>query len=105
MERAVHFSNLFSGSSVLFSFELARGYVLAIVGNAQRFITQDIQTVHEEQTYTRSMKQLMRSRNKNITDSDHLLTYLPVIFYYKYSNSKRNEPNECKEGIIHMADE
>lgn len=45
----------------------------------------------------------MRSRNKKLTNSDLLLTHLPVPFYSK--ESKLNEPNEFKWGIMHKADE
>lgn len=80
ISRAVYFSNIISVSSVLSSFELARGYAPAIMGNARQFVTQDILTAHEERVATRTMQRLMTAKNNNPINNDRLLKGLPVLF-------------------------
>lgn len=103
MVRATNFSNTFSGSSTLSPFKFAKRYAAEILVNSQLFVTTDILKTHDELIYERSMQRLIIADNANLTDSDQFITNMLVIFYYK--SSTMNEPNECKEGKIDIAEE
>ena len=59
--RAVFLSNLFSGSKLLSSFELARGYLPSVLGLPQVMITTEILQAYKEQIATRALQRLLSS--------------------------------------------
>lgn len=86
--RATFLSNIFSGSRLMSSFELARGYSPSILGLPRTDVTQELLHAHQEQVATRALQILLHSR----------LPYSPTpdIFspndnvWVFYNNSKQN---------------
>ena len=92
LARSAFFSNLFSGSKILSSFELVRGYCPSVVRLPRTIVTDDILQAHREQTAVRIFQRLLHSRIHDVNRSDHFKPGQPVWVFYK--TSKQNEPVE-----------
>eukprot|EP00177_Eucheuma_denticulatum_P007832 GFKZ01014258.1.p1 GENE.GFKZ01014258.1~~GFKZ01014258.1.p1 ORF type:complete len:1202 (-),score=97.36 GFKZ01014258.1:1881-5486(-) len=64
--RAIFLSNFFSGSTILSSFQLARGYQPSIIGIPHSIVSQDVLDAHVEQCATRALQRAMKARDPNV---------------------------------------
>lgn len=62
---ATFLSNLFSGSRLLSSFQLVRGYSPATLGLPNTQVTEELLDAHKEQVSTRALQRLLHSRKPN----------------------------------------
>lgn len=87
VSRAPFLSNLFTGSSMLSSFQLARGYSPSILGLPPTRVTQELLDAHYEQTALRAIQKLMHARDNNVIPSRLLPTGTEVYVYYNTSSN------------------
>lgn len=99
LSRATFLSNMFSGSTILSSFELARGYKPAILGVHSKLVSQDLLEAYKDQVVTRAIQRLLKSRTPRTVTPQMLPAGTDVFYFYK--SSKQNEPVEWKPGKIH----
>ena len=92
LKRATFFSNMFSGSHILSSFELVRGYRPSVVGLPCNSVTQELLDAHKEQVATRKLQRLLKSRNHHCHQPDLFIAGDRVWVFYK--TSKQNEAVE-----------
>lgn len=103
IERAAFLLNMFSGSKILSSFELARGYRPSIMGIPQRIVKADILNAHKEQVAVRTLQRLLHSRAPNVVKQELFNKDDPVWVYYK--STKQNERNEWVRATVVATDE
>ena len=101
--RATLLSNMFSGSRLLRSFELAQGYSPALVGIPCTIITQELLDSHKEQVAVRALQRLLHSHTPTITRPDLFHKSDPLWVYYK--STKQNEDNEWVKAHVIEASE
>ena len=98
IKRAAFLSNLFSGSRLLSSFELVRGYLPSVVGLPSSLVTQELLDAHKEQTAIRKMQRLLHSRAHH--------SHQPELFnsgdnvWVFYNSSKQNEAAEWIKATV-----
>lgn len=86
--RTVDLSNFFSGSMVLSSFQLARGYRNSILGISPTLCPPDLLSAHAEQYATRALQRAMGSNaNKTLSQFAYKLGYI-IWIWYKSSKGK-----------------
>lgn len=98
LSRATFLSNVFAGSHMLSSFELARGFSPSMLGIPARLVTAELLSAHREQQATRALQRLMHARPIPDAPPPNLTAGNPIFFYYK--SSKNNENDEWKSGRI-----
>lgn len=98
LHRAIFFFKLFSGSCILSSFQLARGYQPSVLGIPPSVVPKELLNAHIEQKATRALQRAMLS---NAARS------VPQYAYRKgdsvwvwYQSSKGNEKDEWVPGVI-----
>lgn len=96
--RAVFLSNLFTGSKVLSSFELAKGYAPSILGAPRRMVSEELMQAYMEQCETRALQKVMRSRNPSTLSQLHINPGDEILFYFK--TSAHNVPDEWREATV-----
>lgn len=79
--RATFFSNIFSGSTILSSFELVKGYSPSLLGIPTKVISQEILDAHKEQVATRAIQRLLKARSPN-TPTAHMLPQGRKIYVF-----------------------
>ena len=90
--RAVFLSNMFSGSSKMSSFELAKGYTPSIIGIPSSRVTPELLQAHREQAATRALQKLLHTKNPSVLQSSILQPGDPVwVFYETSSKAKKRE--------------
>lgn len=89
LSRAVLLSNMFSGSKILSSFELARGYSPSLLGIPQTIVKPELLEAHKEQIAIRALEKLLKSRKPN-TVPQHVLSPGTSIWAF-HKTSKQNE--------------
>lgn len=87
--RATFLSNMFSGSRLMSSFELARGYSPSILGLPRTDVSQELLDAHKEQVATRALQRLLRSRSHESPIPDMFRPNDLVWVFYK--TTKKNE--------------
>lgn len=92
LSRATFMSNMFAGSHLLSSFELARGFSPCVLGIPARTVTDELLESHKDQQAMRALQRLMRARPIPKMPPNNLKVGDPVFFYYK--SSKNNEKDE-----------
>ena len=98
LSRATFISNYFSGSRILSSFELARGYSPSILGVPKSLVTTELLSAHKEQVAVRALQRLLRSRTPSTVAPSSIQIVETVLFYYR--STKQNEPDQWLEGTI-----
>lgn len=88
--RASFFTNIFHGSAVLSSFQLARGYQPSILGIPSSLATSELLDVHTKLTASRALQKVLRSR----VPTTHARNALPpgTQVWVFYNTSKQNDP-------------
>lgn len=94
--RAALLSNTFSGSRILSSFELVRGYSPSIASIPDKIISQDLLDAHREQVAIRALQRLLKSRAHNLPSVTMLQPNTPIWVYYR--TSKQNEKRPVGQG-------
>lgn len=89
VSRAAFLSNMFSGNRILSSFELVRGYSLAVIGIPKTMVSEAILVAHKEQVATRTLQRLLHSRAPDTVKKDLFNPGDPVWVFY--NTSKQNE--------------
>lgn len=89
LARPTFLSNMFSGSRLLSSFELTRGYSPSILGLQRNDISQELLDAHKEKVATRALQRLLRSRSHESPTPD-MLKPNDVVWVF-YNTSKQNE--------------
>ena len=92
LKRTAFLSNMFSGSKLLSSFELVRGYRPSVVGLPQTIVTQELLDAHKQQVATRRLQRLLHSRAHHSHQPDLFNPGDSVWVFYK--TSKQNEAVE-----------
>ena len=87
--RATFICNMFSGSQLLSSFELARGYQPSLLGVPPTYVTQELLDAHTQQVATRALQRVLRSRTPN-TPTPGMFNPGDTVWIW-YSTSKQNE--------------
>ena len=87
--RANFLSNLFSGSKVLSSFQLARGYSPSLLGLPRTLVTPDLLDAHREQVALRALQRLLKARKPNTVPTHVLQPGTPIWVFF--DSSKQNE--------------
>lgn len=91
-------SNVFSGSSILSAFELARGYQPSILGTGSKAAGKDIIRAHLRQAAVRALHRLLRSRHPKISDKTAIKAGEDILYFY--NSSKQNESKEWRTGVV-----
>lgn len=89
---ATFLSNMFSGSRVLSSFQLVRGYQPSILGIPNSEVSQELLDAHKEQMATHAQQKVLRSRTPNTPTPDFFQPSDDVWVWY--ASSKNNEKDE-----------
>ena len=97
--RAVFLSNMFSGSKILSSFQLAKGYTPSIIGIPQSHVTTELLQAHKEQAATRALQKLLHAKNPSVLQSDILKPGDPIWVYYETS-SKAKKKEWVKASVV-----
>lgn len=92
VRRAIFMSNFFSGSRLLSSFQLARGYQPSILGIPQTVVPQDLLEAHIEQTSTRALQRAMKTNANNAAQQSTYQAGDQIWVWYE--STKGNEHNE-----------
>ena len=92
VHRATFLSNLFSGSRLLSSFELVRGYSPSVLGLPKTEVSEQLFQAHIEQTSTRALQRLIKSRVHETPPPHIFKPGAPV--WICYNSSKQNEKSE-----------
>lgn len=92
LARATFLSNMFSGSRLLSSFELVRGYSPAVLGLPKTVVSQKLINAHKEQVATRALQRLLHSRSHDSPTPDMFQPGADVWVFY--NTSKQNEKTE-----------
>lgn len=79
LSRATFFSNVFCGSSILSSFELARGYKPALLGAHSRTVPHGLIEAYKDQTFRRALHRLMKSKTPRTTPESLLTPGTPIF--------------------------
>lgn len=87
----------FSGSRILSSFGLVRGYSLSIIGVPSNTAPDVLLKAHQRQAATRAPQRLHRSRIPSTVLPNVFQKSAQVLYFYK--SSKQNEPVEWREGV------
>lgn len=103
LQRAVFISNIFSGNSILSSFQQARGYSPSILGLPQHFVTSDIMDAHKEQVAIRALQRAINTRAPR-TIPKSILTAGTSIWVY-YDTSAQNEKPKWIPAVVSGAEE
>ncbi len=96
--RSCFLSNLFSGSKLLSSFQLARGYSPSILGIPTSTIPQDLLEAYKSQTATRALHKLLHTRAPNTVPTNMLPVNRLIWVYHK--STKHNEPNQWEKARV-----
>lgn len=88
--RACFISNLFSGSKLLSSFQLARGYSPSILGVPSSIVPTVLLEAHKAQTATRALHKLLHSRSPNTVPANLLPRDRLIWVFHK--SSRQNDP-------------
>lgn len=90
--RAVFMSNVFSGTRILSSFQLVRGYQPSILGIPATTVPTELLDAHVEQVATRAIQRAMRSRSCTFAPQK---AYKPgKALWVWYATTKGNERDE-----------
>lgn len=81
LSRAIFFSNMFNGSSVLYSFELVRGYKPALHGANRWFVPNKLIEAYRDKEYTRVLQCMLRSRRPSFLSFSALASGFPIIYF------------------------
>ena len=103
VEPAGFLANMFSGSRILSSFELVRGYSPSIVCIPGRMIPQDLFHAHREQAAVRALQRILTSHAPNSLQADMFQPGEPVWVYYR--SRKNNERNKWVKATVVRAQE
>lgn len=98
LARATFLSNLFAGSSVLSSFELARGYTPSLIGQQQIYVTEELLEAHQQQAAVRALQRALRSRTPSSIPPRCIKPGDRVYFYF-YTTSHAQK-DEWRPGIV-----
>lgn len=88
--RASFLCNIFHGSSILSSFQLARGYSPSLLGIPHSHVPPDLLNAHKSMTDTRALQKLMRSHDNHLVPFSALKSGSQIWVYY--NTSKQNDP-------------
>lgn len=103
VSRATFLSNMFSGSRLMSSFELVRGYSPSILGLPRTDVTQDLLNAHKEQVATRALQRLLHSR---LPDSPTPEMFAPGDnVWVFYNTSKQNVKPEWVRAKVIQAEQ
>lgn len=83
--RATFFSNCFSGTRILSSFELARGYAPSILGTSPRKVTPELMSAHKEQIAVRALQRLLHARAPSLIPPSSIKPGDIVLYYHSSS--------------------
>lgn len=89
VSRSTFLCNLFSGSQLLSSFQLARGYQPSLLGVPPTFVSQELLEAYTHQVATRALQRVVRSRSPN-TPTPGMFGSGDMISVW-YAKSKQNE--------------
>lgn len=98
LSRATFLRNIFAGSHMQSSFELAIGFSPSVLGIPGRLVTEQIIVAHRDQKVTRALQGHMRSGPIRDAPPSNIIVGEPILYYYK--SSKNNEKDEWKSGQI-----
>ena len=98
LDRAVFFSNIFAGSKLLSSFQLARGFAPSFLGMPSTVVSPTVFEAAKQQTAARALTRLLHSRAPSTVPPSCLRPGTLVWFYYK--STKNNEKDEWRPGSI-----
>lgn len=98
LARATLLSNVFSGSKLLSSFELAIGYAPAILSLPQSVVSSELLEAYRDQCATRALQRLLSSRVSSTVPPSALREGRKILNFYK--SSKQNEAIEWKQGEV-----
>lgn len=100
VSRAIFMSNFFSGTHILSSFQLVRGYQPSILGIPPSTVPPDLLHAHTEQVATRALQRAMRSRSSTFAPQQ---AYKPGdVIWVWYATTKGNERDEwVKAEVVH----
>lgn len=90
--RAIFLSNLFSGSRLLSSFQLVRGFQPSILGISTTKVPQSLLDAHVEQSATRALQRALKAKPANAVREAACKKGDPIWVWY--SSSKGNERDE-----------
>lgn len=91
-------SNVFSGSKLLSSFELARGYSPSVLGIQPRMVSADLFQSAREQAATRAIQKLLKGRAPSTVPPSALPPGRSVLYFYR--SSKASEPVGLRPGKV-----
>lgn len=98
VHRALFLSNFFSGSAILSSFQLVRGYQPSILGLPPSVVPQDLLDSHIEQTATRALQRAMRARKSS---EDRKAGYRENdLVWVWYASTKMNEQDQWIQALV-----
>lgn len=102
LARATFLSNIFSGSRLLSSFELVRGYTPSVLGLPKSSVTPELLEAYKEQVATRALQRLLSVRAPSTIPPADLEPGTEVFYFYK--SSKQSEPVEWRPGVVISAE-
>lgn len=102
LARATFFCNVFSGSRLLSSFELVRGYTPAILGLPPTVVTTELLQAYKEQVATRALQRLLSARAPSTIPPSALKADTPILYFYR--SSKQSDPAEWRPGTVISAE-
>ena len=86
LARATFFSDMFSGTKILSSFQLARGYSPSILRIPTTRVTKELLDRHKAAMATRALQKAIRSRSVNAPEPRFFSPGDEIWAYYKTSN-------------------
>lgn len=101
--RASMMTNVFHGSSVMSSFQLARGYAPSLAGVPSNVVPQELLDAQVQMSAARAVQRLLKAQNPPLTGRDTLPRGTLVWVYY--NTSKQNEPVGWVRAVVESAGE
>lgn len=102
--RAAFLSNLFSGSKLLSSFEIIRGYSPSVVGLPKSFVTQELLDAHKEQAAIRSLQRLLHPAHRQLYRNSSSTPVIPSGYTTNIRSNSRLT-NGLKETVVSPEDD
>lgn len=98
ISKGIFLSNVFSGSSLLSSFEMARGYSPSLYASGSRGIDPKLLKTNIQQTTIRALQRILGYRIPNTLTKAAIKSGDRVFYYFK--STKKNEPIYWRTGVV-----
>lgn len=99
---AFFLSNFFSGSRIMSSFQLARGYQPSILGIPATLVSADLLTAHVEQSATSAIQKAMRSYAHAVPGQSGYKEGDIIWVWYKSPKGQRPQRVDTRSGTAHF---